>query len=186
VSNKNVAVYFTSQNAASAEEMRQKLGSRYVVIDHETTLSKFWAIVTWSGQNPTDYFDSYLLPQQDNSLRQVILYYPEYYRSMAVRLFNFNGAAVVPENTVVISYEERNNAAGQVFKVITDVQQYATYEGATANMTGQQRIVGANPLQSPVPLEAIENYQLVHSSDNSTITVGDKAVPSVKIFEFVP
>ena len=190
VSNKEVAEFFTSQNETAAEDIRQKLGSSYFVIDHETTLSKFWAIITWAGQDTTKYFDSYLASQDGGqTYRQVILYYPEYYRSMAVRLFNFDGQAVTPDVALVISYADQRNSEGQTFKVITNVEQYATYDEATANMTarapGNYRIVGSSPLQSPVPLEAVQHYSLAHSSDNFTISLQNgETMPSVKIFEY--
>jgi dolichyl-diphosphooligosaccharide--protein glycosyltransferase len=189
VSNKNVAIFFTSQNETAANEMRQQLNSAYIVIDHETTLSKFWAIVTWAGQNQTDYFDSFLVQQQDNSYRQAILYYPEYYRSMAVRLFNFEGAAVTPDTPIVITYTENKDKSGNAFKVITGAQPFATLAEAEAYLStlpaGNNRIVGTHPLKSPVPLEALDHYKLVHSS-NQTLTLQDGTnLPSIKIFEYV-
>jgi len=187
VANKAVASFFTSKNETATAEIRQELNSAYIVIDHETALSKFWAIVTWAGKEP--YFDSYLVQQEDKTMRQYILYYPEYYRSMAVRLFNFDGKAVTPSNTYVISYQEQKDKVGNIFKVVTDVKQYPTYQEAldflSSQQSGNYRIVGISPLTSPVPLEALEHYSLIHSS-NSTISLGDgTTIPSVKIFQYV-
>lgn len=186
--NKAVASFFTSQNETAAGEVRQKLGSAYIVMDHETALSKFWAIATWAGKQPADYFDAYLLRQQ-NKVSQVLLYYPEYYRSLAARLYNFDGKAVTPQNTIVISYQEsQDKKTGQLFKTLTGVQQFATYQEAQAFVSsqpsGNYKIVGTNPMKSPVPLEALESYKLVHSSEG-TINVQDVgAVPLIKIFQY--
>jgi len=184
----NVASFFTSQNETAAAEIRQKLGSAYIVIDHETSLSKFWAIVTWAGKAP--YFDSYIVQQQgQTTLSQVILYYPEYYRSMAVRMFNFDGKAVTPENTIVISYQENKDKAGNLYKVVSGAQQFTTYEEAEAFLSSQHsgnwRIVGSSPLKSPVPLETLEHYSLVHSSDSTVSFQDGTTLPSVKIFEYI-
>lgn len=187
----NVASFFISQDEASANEIREKLGSAYVVVDHETSLSKLWAVITWAGRQPEEYFDreSYLVPQQDGSLRgPVTLFYPEYYRTMAVRLFNFDGQAVTPESVMVISYDEKEDKNGRVYKIITSAEPFASYEEAEAFMasktTGNYRIVGTSPMKSIAPLEALERYELVHSS-NSTVTVQDgTTVPQVKIFQF--
>ena len=185
-----VASFFTSQDESSAAEIRRELNSAYVIIDHETTLSKFWAIITWAGKDTAKFFDSYLVQQQDKTLRQVILYYPDYYRSMAVRMFNFDGKAVTPDTILVISYSENKNQAGQAYKIVTGVNQFATYQEAEVFLSSQQsgnyKIVGSSPMKSPVPLEALERYRLVKSSDNYTISLQDgTSIPSVKIFEYV-
>lgn len=184
----NVASFFTSQNETAASEIRQKLGSAYMVIDHETALSKFWAIVTWAGKTP--YFDSYLVRQQDQTtLSQAIVYYPEYYRSMAVRMFNFDGKAVTPENTLVISYTENKDTAGKLYKIVTGVQQFATYQDAetflSSQSSGNWRIIGIDPMKSPVPLEALEHYRLIHNSDGVITLQNGGTLPAVKIFEYV-
>ncbi|MBA7477561.1 hypothetical protein ES707_12972 [subsurface metagenome] len=57
----DVASFFISQDEQSASEVMQELGSAYVVIDYETALGKFWAIVTRAGGSPPDYFDVYLV-----------------------------------------------------------------------------------------------------------------------------
>jgi dolichyl-diphosphooligosaccharide--protein glycosyltransferase len=182
----NVASFFTSQNETAAGEIRQQLGSEYVVIDQDTALSKFWAIVTWAQKSP--YFDNYLIPQQDGTYQTGIAYYPEYYRSMAVRMYNFDCKAVTSNSTLVISYTENKDAKGNPYKVLTGGQQFGTYEAAeqfTANQTsGNWRIVGADPMVSPVPLEALEHYSVVYRS-NQTASTQTGAVPAVKIFKYI-
>ena len=88
----------------------------------------------------------------------------------------------------MIAFEERPTDKGQLVKLITDVQVFATYQEATAYMSAQEsgnyRIVSDNPFVSPVPLSKIENFRLVHSSDDQTPNVGTE-LPSVKIFEYV-
>ncbi len=186
-----VASFFTSQDEPASAGLRQELGSAYVVIDHETTLSKFWAIITWGGKDTAQFFESYLVQQEDQSLKQVILYYPAYFRSMAVRMFNFDGKAVTPDNILAISFSENKNNAGQSYKIITSAKQFANYQEAedfvASQPAGSYRIVSSTPLKSAVPLEALEHYKLIHSSDSNTISLGDgTTIPSVKIFEYVP
>ena len=185
----SIASFFTSPDEASANRIRQELDSAYLVIDHQTTLGKFWAIVTWAGKPPQQYFDTYFVQQEDQQYRTVVLYYPEYYRSMVVRLYNFDGEAVTPDSISVISYRETTDDTGRVYKIVDSGQQFATIEDAEAYLTSQDsnnfRIVGGNPLISPVPLEAVEHYQLVHGS-NSTLSIQDVGeVPRVKIFEYI-
>jgi len=183
-----VASFFTSQDEESASEIAQELGSSYIVVDHETTLGKFWAIVTWVGKEQSEFFDIYYIQQEDRLVPRQLLR-PEYYRSLAVRLYNFDGKAVTPENVVVISYDEVMTPQGQLLKRITTAEQFDNYEEAEAYLQGQEsdnyRIVGTNPFISPVPLEALEHYRLTHSSDESINYPEVGMVPGVKIFEYV-
>ena len=46
------------------------------------------------------------------------------------------------------------------------------------------RIVSEGPLVTPVPLEALEHYKLVYSSDSSRMEPGGTIIPEVKIFQY--
>jgi len=183
----NTARFFLSQDEDSADEIIQEMGSSYIIIDHMMVTGKFWAIITWAEREATDFFDTYHLPKE-GKLVPVRLFYPEYYRSLVIRLYNFDGKAVTPENSVVISYEEKVNPSGELYKVVTDAQPFSSYEEAEAYISGQKsanyRIVGSNPFVSPVPLETLTYYKLIHSSDDSITQPGVGMLPSVKIFEY--
>jgi len=169
--------------------MRQKLGTSYVIIDEPTTMIKFYAIAAWAGTDGSQFYDIYYVPRE-GGLMPVYLFYPEYYRSLVVRLYNFDGQAVVPEESIVISYEERVTQEGIPMKLISDSQSFPTYEEAVAYISGQEsgnyRIIGGSAFVSPVPLEALKNYRLIHSSDEEVeIPNVGITVPEVKIFEYV-
>jgi hypothetical protein len=54
----------------------------------------------------------------------------------------------------------------------------------SSQQTGNYKIL--DPFISPVPLEELENCELVHSSDSlHTFATLEKKVPSVKIFEYL-
>jgi len=193
----SVASFFISQDEESAGEIREELGSSYVIIDYEVAVplffqggiaGKFYALATWAGRDQTEFFDFYYLRQGDQLL-PVLLYYPEYYRSLSTRLYNFDGEAVTPELTWVISYEEMVSQEGTRFKVITGEEQFDSYEEAEAHILSQEsanyKIVSSNPLISPVPLEALEHYRLIHSSDSLITLPAGQTVPAVKIFEYL-
>jgi oligosaccharyl transferase (archaeosortase A-associated) len=186
----SVAKYFTSQNVEEVNKIRQRLDSQYVIIDDETATSKFYAMVTWSGRQPIEYLETYYVVQENQAV-PVQLYYPEYYRSFSTRLYIFEGKEVTPEKVLVISYQEEMSHEGIPFKLINGVEQFDTYQEAqdyiSSQETGNYRIVSESPLQSPVPLKALENYELIHSS-NTTSTMslpGFETIPAVKIFEYV-
>ncbi len=188
----SVAKFFTAQDESSANKIAQELGSKYIILDHEvayidprTAVSKFWAVAMWAGKEPMEFFYIYQVPQGDR-LVPVMLYHPEYYRSLSTRLFSFDGAAVVAKNPLVISYEESATREGRRFWQITSARSFPTYEEAEAYLLSQNstnyKIVGTDPLVSPVPLEALEHYKLVRSE--GSLGSGNSTMPAIKIFEY--
>mgnify|MGYP001176842675 CR=1 FL=1 len=187
VSNTNAARFFTSQDEASAQEITQELESSYVIIDYATATSKFWAMATWAGKEETEFFDIYYILHEDELVAGQ-LFHPEYYRSLSTRLYNFDGKAVTPPGSIVISYQEEISQEGISYKLITNLEQFTSYEEAEAYISSQEsgnyRIVGTSPFISPVPLEAIEHYTLIYSSDEYTSQTSEGIIPEVKIFEY--
>lgn len=183
-----VANAFLSQDEDSAREIIRGLDSAYLVIDHMTTTTKLWAIAEWADQEYTDFADNYYLPQE-GTLMPIRLFYPEYYYTLGARLYNFDGEAVIPEVTIVVGYEENTNGKGQSYKQIIDIETFSSYNEALSYMASQEspnyRIVGSSPFISPVPLEAIKDYKLVHSSATGIPVREVGLVPEVKIFEYI-
>ena len=182
-----IAIFFTSHDEESAQEMAYLLGTAYIILDNDTATDKFWALAQWSGQQVTEFYETYFV-RQENGLKSVNLFYPEYYRSMAVRLYNFDGKAITPKESTVISYEEREVQNGEPIKLITSAQTFTNYDEATAYISSQNstdfKIVSMNPFISPVPLEALEHYKLIHSSEEVALKAGIMT-PEVKIFEYI-
>ncbi len=193
---KDVAEFFLAKDEAAAENVRERLDTRYIVIDNPTAYvppstggGKYWAIITWADQDVADYFDVYLVPTEESgNYRQTILYHPEYYRSMAVRLYNFDCQAYVPETVTVVGYVTRQDEDGNSYKVVNDAQGFTTYEEALAFIEakeeGDYRIVGTDPMVSCVPLESLEDYRTVFNSTEGSYLNSDNLTPEVKIFEY--
>jgi hypothetical protein len=124
----------------------------------------------------------------EGQLEPVQLFYPEYYRSLSTRLYNFNGQAVTPQKTIVIAYRQRVTDKGETLKQITDAELFDSYEEASdflsAQPPGEYLIVGDNPFMSPVPLEALEHYQPLYSSSGGFLMPDAGILPVVKIFEY--
>ena len=183
-----VARFLTAQDEAAANKIIHNLDSKYVIIDHDTATAKFYAVATYAGCNEEEFYDLYH-QVWEGKLEPGHLYYPEYYRSLAVRLYNFDGSEVIPKSTMVISYEERIGHEGEAYKQVTDQRLFASYEEAEAYVSSQEsgnhRIVGTDPFVSPVPLEALKDYKLIHSSESSLIQPDAGRIPAVKIFEYV-
>jgi oligosaccharyl transferase (archaeosortase A-associated) len=184
------AAIFTAQDETSANEILDQWGSKYVIVDNAIAKvigGKFQALATLSGSS-LDKFGGLYYQLQENTLKPVILFYPEYYRSFVVRLYNFNGDNVIPKSSMVISYEVKATSAGQSYKQITDVKAFGSYQEAQAYVASQKsnnfRIISDNPYVSPVPLPALEHYKLIYSSKGSVMEPVIGMVPEVKIFEY--
>ena len=188
VATPKAARFFSAQDENSANEIVKEIGTAYVIIDYQAATGKFHAVATWAGSSPEEFFDVYYLPQE-GKLMPIQLYYPEYYRSLSSRLYNFNGEAVTPDSSVVISYEKKISGKGEAFKQITSAEQFDSYEEAEAYLLSQEsanyRIVSINPFISPVPLDALEHYNLIHSSSVGVVLPEVGLIPEVKIFEYI-
>jgi oligosaccharyl transferase (archaeosortase A-associated) len=177
--------FFTVQNETSANVIVDDLGSKYVMIDSAMATGKFYAMVEYAGENLSDFYDYYFV-QTEQGGQWTTLFYPAFYQSMAIRLYTFDGKAVTPatNSSVVISWEERTTSDGQKYKAITSGQAFATYGDAQAYLaaqtSGNYRIVGTTASSSPVPLEALTDYQRVYPDPADTT-----ASREVKVFEYL-
>jgi dolichyl-diphosphooligosaccharide--protein glycosyltransferase len=177
--------FFTAQNESSANILADELGSKYVMIDSAMASGKFYAMAEWAGKNVSDFYEVYYMQTEDGG-QWATLFYPAFYQSIAIRLYNFDGKAVTPatNSSIVISYEERVTSDGQKYKEITSGQAFSTYEDARAYLasqtSGNYRIVGTSSSASPVPLEALDNYERVYPEPDATITSA-----TVKIFKYL-
>jgi asparagine N-glycosylation enzyme membrane subunit Stt3 len=175
--------FFTAQNESAANEIADEFGVKYVVIDNAMPTTKFYAMVQWAGGNLSKFYDFYYQPTQDGG-QWGMLYHPAYYNSTVVRLYNFDGKAVMPAESIVISYEVKPASGGGTYKEITNGWSFPTYEEAEAyvgNQTsGNYRIVGTDPFSSPFPLEGLNSYERVYPDPEATTSTG-----TIKIFEYI-
>lgn len=178
------ALFFSAQDETSANKLMDELRLKYVIVDHQLATTKFYAVATLANRRPEDFIDVYYR-LMDGEPAPVTLFHPEYYRSLAIRLYNFDAKAAVPKDaTIVISYEEKLSREGIWYKEITGSESFSTYEEAEAYISsrepGNYKIVGTDPFTCPVPLEKMEHYRLVYSSAQKW-----QGEPAVKIFEYV-
>jgi hypothetical protein len=93
---------------------------------------------------------------------------------------------------LVVSWTEREltSTEGNTFKakVISDQKTFPTYDSAKAFVDADQdyRIVGTDLLVSPVPLEKLEHYKLIHQSPSVVATQQSENISYVEIFEYSP
>ena len=145
-------------------------------------------MATYAGSNKESFYDTYYYYTQEGKLVSGLLFYPEYYRSMAIRLYTFDGSEVIPDKSTVISYEEKKDQGGKLYKEIVGLKTFDSYEEARAYImsrkSGNYRIISDNPLASPVPLERLEKYEQIYSSDSFMMLPGGGKVSEIKIFKY--
>ena len=193
-------VFFTAQDESSASEVLDRLGSKYVVINYKMAIpqtdlesapsSQFPVMTTWAGKDIREFFETYYV-SSGSKLEPVLLYYPAYYQSMCTRLYIFAGEEVVPsDSTWVISYSEKTDITGVEYKEIVEEQIFATYQEAEEYLelygSPNHRIVGNSPFSSPVPLDELECYELRFKSSSPAVSVGDRTISHVEVFEYLP
>ena len=111
---------------------------------------------------------------------------------MNSRLYNFGGKAWDPDDLIkkrpdykiqAISYIQ-----GTKYRDITDIKQFDSYIEAKAfvNADPDYIIVGDNPFISPVPLDELKHFGLIHKSPTIAMSRLGEAISYVEIFEYYP
>ncbi|MCK5212565.1 MAG: hypothetical protein KAQ74_01475, partial [Dehalococcoidia bacterium] len=180
------AGYLSAQNEADGAEALEALGSRYVMVDAKTSVASFPGVVWWASLQEEDFFELYYQRTTDGTWESILLYYPRYYESMLVRLYNFSAERFSPEEYTVIRYDE-NRETTPPRKEIVAVEWFSTYDEALLYLQdaddGHFRLVSSDPLVSAIPLDALQGYVSVYESP-SRVPVGGHAMPEVKVFEY--
>ncbi|MFH1647586.1 MAG: hypothetical protein ABID71_07885 [Chloroflexota bacterium] len=183
-----VANLFLAKDEADSYEIMNQLDSSYMMIDHATVTSKFWAVVTWADQDLSKYTEAFRLPYQ-GKLLPVQLFRPEYYKNLVVRLYNFNGKAVTSIHPVVITYEVKADGRGNRYREITKVKEFTDYNEAQNFLNSLEGpnnlLVGTNPFSSPIPLDAVEDYEMVYGSGHKISDPNAGSISEVKVFKLV-
>jgi dolichyl-diphosphooligosaccharide--protein glycosyltransferase len=177
---KKVANLFLSQDNATAERIVKELKSEYLIIDNMMVTSKFYALVTWVGGDPDDYMGIYYVPN-GGRLQPTRLFYPEYYQSLTVRLFNFNGEAVKSGRSIVITWTDKLDG-GNRFQQVTESREFTSYEDAStyANSGKNRRVVGISEFSNPMSLDKVTDYKLAYGSTQKV-----SGQSEVKIFQHI-
>jgi dolichyl-phosphooligosaccharide-protein glycotransferase len=184
------AKYFMARDEASAASVIKDVNIKYVIVDDEIASydSKFFALPTWIGGTYQDYYDIYL-QNQNGKYTPTVLFYPSYYQTMVVRLYNFDGKQVVPSEINVVGYDNVVASDGRKYKAVNDIKKFNSTGEAEQFIASQKpkmyRIVGEDPYISPVALDALTDYKLVYSSSQKKQD-GPVTTSYIKIFEYQP
>ena len=193
---RQVAAFYTSTQPAEALALADELAARYVIVDQATPVvplavsdfsgSQFRAMTGWAEVPLETYLNVYDLPQNGGGAIPVYVFYPEYFRSMAARLYLYDGEAYRPKNaTTVFALRDGRDAGGR--ETISSQQTFETYERAVRYVDArpdQNLIIGTmNPYKSCAPLERVEGFLLAHDSAPKATLGADGKPQAVKVFE---
>ena len=182
------AAYFTARDEAATHDYMKKWQAKYVIVDSRIASpnDKFYALARLSGKQESDFYEL-CWQKKDGKYSPLLVFYPEFYSSTVIHLYNFNGEQVIPQSTLIMAYQDQVTADGQKFKEITGFKIFKSYADAesfiTSQKQGQYRIIGTDPLSSPVPLAQLAGYKQVYQSEQKASS-GSTPLPAVKIFEY--
>jgi oligosaccharyl transferase (archaeosortase A-associated) len=179
---------FMAQDGQHAANIGQLIGMKYIIVnDYLVDWKSGFPIVAADALFPSSKYYEIYYKSQNGKLSPTLLYYPEYYKTMAVRLYCFDGKQYTPSETAVISWEAKIDSNGRPYKEITALKTSPSYQAAAnfvaTQTSGNWRIVGKDPNVSPVPLEESTGYKLVYGSSQKSKT-GTADISQVKIFEY--
>ncbi|PYM27376.1 MAG: hypothetical protein DMD78_02110 [Candidatus Rokuibacteriota bacterium] len=183
--------FFTATDEGEAVKILDDTRTRYVIAHAEVPIlprgdvvqGKFETMVWWAGKNVGRYWETFLTKDpKSGQLGPLVLFHPEYYQTLMVRLYVYRGGPYVPNDTTyVVTYRDHANGDGTTTKEILESRRFKTYEGAAGYLDRQGHtgrvIVGLNPKESPVPIEALTRFRLIHESPGAT--------PAVRVFEYL-
>jgi oligosaccharyl transferase (archaeosortase A-associated) len=208
------AAYFLGDNETQTDRILQKFRGRFVITDSAMAVDRFTNLVAWPDVSIdiSPYIKWFLVPDQKNPLRlkKIHLFDEEYFRTMVVRLHNFDGSLTEPGSAEYVRYTIRKPTALEsadasgYSRVISSSEAVnltmfnatmtpITKEGAELLPVTYTALYSDRPDKPLTTIPALTHYRLVHESpDNATVTPFPESEPfilpdikAVKVFEYV-
>jgi len=181
--------FFLAQSEAEAEAVLAGLdenrsaysNTKYVITDVEMAMGKFHAIAAWSNIHPGEYQFSYW---QDG--QPITLYRTAYFKSMVARLHFFDGTEAEVQEGWTVGFRSDGQGGISVEPQKRSRNYQELLESVNESLErgyAAAEVVSQSPVATSAPLEALGHYRLVHESQSSVTSSGQKYV---KIFEHVP
>lgn len=195
----HVSWFLGATDPGQAIRLLRASRSRYLVLSEDLLLlpvtaestrlqGRFESVMAWGPGAVTGYYEPFLERDSSGVLREVVLFHPRYYESMAARLFLFGGRAVEPrDSTWVITWRVGMGPDGRRGKEVMASRGFATFEEADRYRqglgNGPHELVGRDPTRTCVPLGSMPEFRPVFETDDGSVRPSGR--PSVRVFEFV-
>lgn len=190
-----VARLLLATDDAAALAASDRLGARYLVLDDEllllvrrgstTASGKVRAIADWAGERPERYVERVRARSSTGRHEARTVFYPEYYRTLLVRLYLFGGRGYVPRGPAYVA-EIAAGAAGTPPEMVR-LSEHPSLAAASAWLAGRDpsrfRLVGLDPAVPCVPLPASPAFTLRFNSPTAALLRDGEPVGQVVVFE---
>jgi hypothetical protein len=172
------AKFYAETDPQAALQALDRLGSRYVVVDPQIGGGPlFKSIPPWIGRDMHEYEQLLLEGDLQTPVR---IYLPSYFRSMAVRLYLFDGQPQEALSRLFVIHTHQAGRGSATIRVIDSIRPVSTEQEARDYARDQPPedlvIGGIEPKVTCVPLEGLPGLRLAYSSDSPD---------TVKVFERV-
>lgn len=191
------SAFFVATSEAEAAQIVARAGAGYVMIDYtvpiwqspdgKLRMGGFESLARWAGKAPGDFFQRCRAPLPDGAMQEVMVYFPEYFRSMAARMYTFAGEAYAPRAPFwVLNIAPARPGSDPA---IRDARRFESHAEAQAfvdqqHAQGQRqwRLASFNPFESCVPLEALTRFQYVYGSPLGVGERNGRVIKCVQVY----
>ncbi len=178
--------FLTETFPADAQREMQELGGRYVAIGAGVISVELPGIVSNARRRIDDFSRQFYLSNPNGAPVPVRLYLPDFYRSMAARLYIFNAHRVdTSEKGVQVfltSFVDSREIIGSVLRFTNEAE---AQDWMKKNSNISAVLASADPTRSCVDLEELSWLQPAFVSRQETIALGRQPV-AVKVFALRP
>lgn len=189
------ARFLLATDEADAAAIMHQCNARYVVVDRMLPLwksetggqpvGKFPHIPFWAGAKTSRYFQHVRMRKRDGRHELATIYFPDYYRTMCVRLFLFGGDAASPTEPAWVL--KLGDGDGATPPLVESIRRCATYDEAVAFRDAHPadgwRIAGLSPHRSCVPIEPLHRFRPIYNAPTSAAKRDETPIPAVRMFE---
>ncbi len=190
-----VARLLLATDDAAALAAADRLGARYLALDDELPLlvrrgasrasGKVRAIAEWAAEPPESFLERVRVRSATGGDESRTLFYPEYYRTLLVRLYLFGGRGYVPRGPAYVA-EIAPGASGYPPEMVR-LSEYPSLAVASSWLAGRDparfRLVGLDPAVPCVPLPASPAFVQRFNSPTAALLRDGQPVGEVVIFE---
>jgi asparagine N-glycosylation enzyme membrane subunit Stt3 len=179
-----VAKFLMETHPEEASRTARRRGAKYIAIGPGQVTSELPMILKTAGQNIDEYSRLFYVPVPGGQRVKARFYLPAFYRSMAARLYLFDGGRIQTTKGVMVLTTAPSQGTDP--DTVQTVRQFPSDKEAEQWMAQHQNetvtLASADPTASCVDLEEIPWIRRVFVSNDERIR-GDKQPSVVKVFE---